>query len=68
ARLAGRDEAGPAYLAILERAYARYLDELRACYAAEARWPDQPFWRRRQARMFTEEPVVVEEPILRAPS
>jgi flavin-dependent dehydrogenase len=28
----------------IDRAYRHHRD---ACYAAEARWPDRPFWRRR---------------------
>ncbi len=30
----------------IDRAYRRHRD---ACYAAEGRWPDRPFWRRRMA-------------------
>ncbi len=46
--LAGRDEARLAYLGLLERAYGDYLDQLREHYALETRWPEEPFWQRRQ--------------------
>jgi len=46
--LAGRDDARLAYLDLLQRAYGTYLDQLKAHYAREIRWPDAPFWRRRQ--------------------
>ncbi|HKI04322.1 MAG TPA: tryptophan 7-halogenase [Thermoanaerobaculia bacterium] len=46
--LAGRPEAGPAYLEVMQSAYGGYLDLQREHYAAERRWPDAPFWRRRQ--------------------
>ena len=32
----------------LERVRAAYLRHRRIYYAAESRWPDRPFWRRRQ--------------------
>ncbi len=45
--LAGRDEALPAYLELMQNAYGAYLDLQRQCYAQERRWPEAPFWRRR---------------------
>jgi flavin-dependent dehydrogenase len=48
--LQGDQGALPGYQAQLhaiERAYASHLD---ACYRQEQRWPDRPFWRRRQAQ------------------
>lgn len=47
--LAGREDARLAYLDLLQRAYGGYLDLQRREYAREQRWPDAPFWRRRQA-------------------
>jgi flavin-dependent dehydrogenase len=46
--LAGRPEARLAYLDVMQSAYATYLDLLGEHYARERRWPDAPFWRRRQ--------------------
>ncbi len=46
--LAGRAEARLAYLGLLEQAYGTYLAQQKELYAQEARWPDAPFWRRRQ--------------------
>ena len=37
-----------AYAARLEAVYAAYRRNLAAHYAAEGRWPDRPFWRRRR--------------------
>lgn len=51
--LAGRPAARDAYLAVMQRTYATYLDLLRTHYARERRWPDDPFWRRRQEEAFT---------------
>jgi flavin-dependent dehydrogenase len=50
--LAGRDEARPAYLDLLQDAYGTYLDLQREHYRWEARWPDAPFWSRRHARSY----------------
>jgi flavin-dependent dehydrogenase len=42
-------DAGPLadYAQAVGRIYSAYQEGLAACYAAERRWPDQPFWRRR---------------------
>jgi flavin-dependent dehydrogenase len=53
--LGGRQEAGlakDAYREVLQRAYGSYLDLLREHYAQERRWPEAPFWRRRQTAGF----------------
>ncbi len=50
--LDGHAEAGPAYLSILEKAYAIYLEEQHECYASEQRWPGHPFWSRRHRHSF----------------
>jgi flavin-dependent dehydrogenase len=55
--LAGRTEARSAYLDVMQRAYGAYLDILRERYAAERRWPDAPFWRRRHAADYALEPL-----------
>ncbi|HEY6323182.1 MAG TPA: tryptophan 7-halogenase [Thermoanaerobaculia bacterium] len=55
--LAGRNEAEAAYLDVMERSYSAYLDLLREHYAAERRWPEAPFWRRRQQPGYALEPV-----------
>ncbi len=47
--LAGHGEALPAYLHLLQEAYAACLDLQRHHYRRERRWPDAPFWRRRHA-------------------
>jgi flavin-dependent dehydrogenase len=46
--LDGREEARFAYLEIMQRACGTCLDLQREHYARERRWPDAPFWRRRQ--------------------
>ena len=49
--LQGDQDALPGYqqqLRSIERAYASHLD---ACYRQEQRWPERPFWRRRQAQL-----------------
>lgn len=51
-QLAGRTEARLAYLGVLQEAYGAYLDLQRRHYAAERRWPDSPFWQRRQAPLY----------------
>jgi flavin-dependent dehydrogenase len=48
--LDGRDEARFAYLSILEKTYAIYLEQQRDCYASEQRWSWHPFWRRRHTQ------------------
>lgn len=55
--LAGRTDARPAYLGVLQDAYGAYLDLQRRHYAAERRWPDAPFWRRRHAPRYALEPI-----------
>lgn len=54
--LAGGAEARLAYLGILQEAYGAYLDLQRRHYAAERRWPDAPFWRRRHAPSYALQP------------
>jgi flavin-dependent dehydrogenase len=56
--LADRSEARLAYLDLLQRAYGTYLDLQREHYAQETRWPDAPFWRRRQVASYGMEPLV----------
>jgi len=46
--LEGREEARFAYLEVMQRACGTCLDLQREHYARERRWPDAPFWRRRQ--------------------
>jgi flavin-dependent dehydrogenase len=47
--LAGHpEEARTAYLSLLQEAYGACLDLQRFHYARERRWPEAPFWRRRQ--------------------
>ena len=48
ALLAGLTGALSDYAERLARSYARYLWAWQAYYAEETRWPDAPFWRRRQ--------------------
>ncbi len=55
--LAGREEARLAYLEVMQRAYAPYLDLLREHYGRERRWPESPFWKRRRAAGFGVETV-----------
>lgn len=45
--LQGRHDALPHYAALLDSIFAGYLHGHAAAYAAERRWPDEPFWRRR---------------------
>lgn len=47
--LQGDAAALPAYGERVRAGYARYLWLRHAYYAAERRWPDAPFWRRRHA-------------------
>ena len=49
ATLAGDETAFAAYSERVFASYACYLWERHAYYADEQRWPDSPFWRRRQA-------------------
>jgi flavin-dependent dehydrogenase len=55
--LAGRAEAREAYLDLMQRAYGAYLDLLRERYAAEHRWPEAPFWRRRHQPGYALDPL-----------
>jgi 2-polyprenyl-6-methoxyphenol hydroxylase-like FAD-dependent oxidoreductase len=48
AHLGGDPTALPDYAARTVAAYERYLALWRAYYAEERRWPEAPFWRRRQ--------------------
>jgi flavin-dependent dehydrogenase len=48
--LEGRAEAMPLYRSTVEQVYTRYLQRHDDYYAREQRWPDSPFWRRRQHR------------------
>lgn len=48
AHLAGDPRAIPEYARHLDAIYASYLRHLRDYYAMERRWPDHPFWARRQ--------------------
>ena len=54
--LEGREEARFAYLDVMQRACGTCLDLQREHYARERRWPDAPFWRRRQAPEYGWEP------------
>jgi flavin-dependent dehydrogenase len=49
AALRGEGEGVRRYAAHLFDIYRVYREQLSAHYAAEARWPDAPFWRRRAA-------------------
>ena len=46
--LAGDDADVAAYAEHEAREFTRYLGERRQLYGRERRWPDHPFWRRRQ--------------------
>lgn len=46
--LAGDPEALPKYEALLRREYGEFLAALQDHYRREPRWPEAPFWRRRQ--------------------
>jgi flavin-dependent dehydrogenase len=54
--LDGREEARFAYLDVMQRACGTCLDLQREHYARERRWPDAPFWRRRQTPEYGLEP------------
>jgi flavin-dependent dehydrogenase len=47
--LAGSADALSNYAAVLTEIHADYQRQLRLWYGAESRWPDSPFWRRRQS-------------------
>jgi flavin-dependent dehydrogenase len=55
--LAGSADALPAYLDLLQRAYGACLDLQRHHYAQERRWPESPFWSRRQEAGYCLEPL-----------
>ena len=55
--VAGKEEAVPAYLELLQRAYGDCLDLQRQHYGEERRWPDSPFWRRRHREDYCLEPA-----------
>ena len=55
--LAGQADARIAYLGALQDAYGAYLDLQREHYARETRWPDSPFWSRRQIPSYGLEPL-----------
>lgn len=46
--LSGDPEALPKYEAVLQHQHRDYLVQKRSHYSLESRWPDAPFWRRRQ--------------------
>lgn len=46
--LDGRGEALPAYALVVGQAYEAYMEMARNQYRLEGRWPDSPFWKRRQ--------------------
>jgi flavin-dependent dehydrogenase len=50
--LAGEADAPLAYLGLLQSAYGACLDLQRYHYAQERRWPEAPFWRRRQREEY----------------
>ena len=47
--LAGQEEARLAYLSVMQQAAEGCFALQREAYSWERRWPDSPFWRRRQA-------------------
>lgn len=49
--LRGRVEAPAEYESYLDQAFDRYATTRAAYYRKEARWPEAPYWRRRQARL-----------------
>jgi flavin-dependent dehydrogenase len=56
--LAGQGEAACfAYLDLMQRAYGACLDLQRHHYGEERRWPNSPFWRRRQRAGYCLEPL-----------
>jgi flavin-dependent dehydrogenase len=54
--LAGREEAGLAYLDLMQQAYGIYLDLQKGHYGRERRWTGAPFWQRRQTDTYCLEP------------
>ena len=58
--LAGHQEAQAAYLDLMQGAYGACLDLQRHHYAREKRWPEAPFWRRRQRAGYCLEPLGLE--------
>lgn len=55
--LDGVTDARLAYLEVLQNAYGACLDLQRRHYAQERRWPDAPFWQRRQTSRYALEPI-----------
>lgn len=53
--LAGEPSAAPAYQALLDQTWERYLHEHAVHYALEHRWPDRSFWSRRQSGSLADE-------------
>ena len=53
---AGRHESGDEYDAEVHADFAAYLRDRRAYYAMERRWPESPFWLRRQFTLAEGEP------------
>lgn len=55
--VAGKDQAQDAYVVLMQRSYGAYLDLQRWHYAVERRWPDAPFWHRRQSSSYGLTPI-----------
>lgn len=55
--LVGRAEARDAYLEVMQRAYGACLDLQKRHYAQERRWPESPFWARRQGAGYCLETI-----------
>jgi flavin-dependent dehydrogenase len=55
--LAGHGEAKDAYLDVMQRAYGACLDLQKRHYAQERRWPEAPFWKRRQEDSYCLETI-----------
>jgi flavin-dependent dehydrogenase len=51
--LAGDPDALPAYPSHVRETWRRYLYERARVYEQETRWPDAPFWKRRQVHLPT---------------
>ena len=50
--LAGRSEALPKFEALVRRDHGEFVATKRDYYRREARWPKEPFWRRRHAQIW----------------
>ncbi len=57
----GDRSAAQAYRDDIDRAFAEYLVTRYRYYAAEKRWPDAPFWRRRR---LPPKPIVATKPVV----